>query len=353
MAEKKNESKFLSILERTGVIRKSEADAPKPRPNPAKSGRPAPRSADGKPIFDAPRPSPAARPATRQPVPGMSTRPVAPSDVQAQVKADLGVAPRAEAPVIDTKKLEQEYRQALTIDTALEAAPAVGATVAPPPVVVAPVVEEPVITPPVVVIPVEETVVEEAVVELPVVEEPVAPASEPARAMFANLERFEEDYAQEGSALEVSEVEVTLPLETYTDRFLNTDELYDALALKANKTDSIYLIEDYLNTIPDSLPDTSRREIVSKLLAASGFDYDLLMGDGVLRVKMLKEYAERFAQHTDDYIAGLQAHVDELNQQIMHAQQLVDKRKELHKKQFFSIEAEAQRLKEILAFISE
>jgi len=68
---------------------------------------------------------------------------------------------------------------------------------------------------------------------------------------------------------------------------------------------------------------------------------------------MLKEYAERFAQHTDDYIAGLQAHVEELNQQILHAQQLIDKRKELHKKQFFSIEAEAQRLKEILAFISE
>jgi len=36
----------------------------------------------------------------------------------------------------------------------------------------------------------------------------------------------------------------------------------------------------------------------------------------------------------------------------MRTHRLVENRKELHKKQFFSIEAEAQRLKEILTFIS-
>ena len=76
------------------------------------------------------------------------------------------------------------------------------------------------------------------------------------------------------------------------------------------------------------------------------------MGDGVLRVKMLKEYAERFAQHTEDYIAARQAELDELDQQILRNKRLIENRRELHKKQFFSIEAEAQRLKEILTFIS-
>jgi len=140
--------------------------------------------------------------------------------------------------------------------------------------------------------------------------------------------------------------------ENYTDRFLNTEELYEALALRSKKQDSIYLIEEYLQTLPDSLPDASRRDIVGKLLSASGFDYDLLMGDGVLRVKMLKEYAERFARHTDDYIAARQAELDELDQQILRTRRLIENRKELHKKQFFSIEAEAQRLKEVLTFIS-
>jgi len=71
-----------------------------------------------------------------------------------------------------------------------------------------------------------------------------------------------------------------------------------------------------------------------------------------LRVKMLKEYAERFARHTDDYIAARQNELDELDQQILRIRRLIENRRDLHKKQFYSIEAEAQRLKEILTFIS-
>jgi len=140
--------------------------------------------------------------------------------------------------------------------------------------------------------------------------------------------------------------------ENYTEKYLDIDELYEALALRTKRTDTIYLIEEYLKTLPDSLPEESRREIVSKIVAASGFDYDLLMGDGVLRVKMLKEYAERFARHTDDYVSARQAELDELDQKILRIRRLIENRRELHKKQFFAIEAEAQRLKEILTFIS-
>lgn len=142
------------------------------------------------------------------------------------------------------------------------------------------------------------------------------------------------------------------PAENSADRYLEIDELYDALAIRSKRTDSIYLIEEYLHTLPDSLPDESRREIVSRIVSASGFDYDRLLGDGVLRVKMLKEYAERFAQYTEDYVAARNGELDDLDQQILRVRTLIESRRELHKKQFFAIEAEAQRLKDIITFIS-
>ena len=142
------------------------------------------------------------------------------------------------------------------------------------------------------------------------------------------------------------------PAENYTERYLDIEELYEALALRSKRTDTIYLIEEYMKTLPDSLPDESRREIVSKLIAASGFDYDLLTGDGVLRVKMLKDYAERFAQYTEDYVSARQTELEELDQQMARVRRLIEIRRDLHKKQFFAIETEAQRLKEILTFIS-
>ena len=141
-------------------------------------------------------------------------------------------------------------------------------------------------------------------------------------------------------------------IEDYTNKYMEIEDLYDVLSLKAKKTDTIYLIEEYLKSLPETLPDESRREIVSKIVLASGFDYDLLMGDGVLRVKVLKEYAERFSQHTDDYVAARQAELEELDKQILRIREMIEDRRDLHKKQFFAIEAEAQRLKDILTFIS-
>jgi len=292
MPEKKNENKIMAMLERTGVIRKADSVD-----NPDLNGS---SGSDIKPIFNSPDEAVKVTPAARQPVPGMPT-PVFPSDKPAEAQVEEVVVEETNNTGFESIDIEdtsvfasdpfEEESAPDSYESPVSAAPA------PPPA-----------APPPMPAPVS-------------YEAPVAPERAPTP-------------------------------ENYTDRFLNTEELYEALALRSKKTDSIYLIEDYLQTLPGSLPDVQRREIVNKLIAASGFDYDLLMGDGVLRVKMLKEYAERFARHTDDYIAARQNELDELDQQILRIRRLIENRRDLHKKQFYSIEAEAQRLKEILTFIS-
>jgi len=288
MADKKNDNKIMAMLERTGVIRKADA------------GEYPDGSSDIKPLFNTPDDAVKVTPAARQPIPGMPS-PVFPSDKPSDTQAE---------PPVEKESVYEEIAVPETTETSAYA-PEVYE-------------EEPAQTSYEVSLPVD-----------PAPPPPVSPAAPPP-----------------WSPAPVAAPEREPTPENYTDRYLNTDELYDALALRSKKTDSIYLIEEYLDTLPGSLPDAQRRDIVNKLLAASGFDYDLLMGDGVLRVKMLKEYAERFARHTDDYIAARQAEIDELDKQILRAHRLIDSRRDLHKKQFFSIEAEAQRLKEILTFIS-
>jgi len=296
MPEKRSDSKIMAMLERSGVLRKVDSDSTADGAD--YNGSATGNGSDIKPLFDVPDDSMKVTPAARQPIPGMSS-PVFPSERPAD---NVYEQPQA----VDNSAQER---------TVIETAP------------------EPVHYPEPVAAP-----------EPP----PPAPPPRPASS-FGGLNIFKNGSSEEVS---VPAPERESQAENYTERFLNTEELYEALALRSKKTDSIYLIEEYLQTLPDSLPDSSRREIVNKLISASGFDYDLLMGDGVLRVKMLKEYAERFARHTDDYIAARQAELDDMDQQILRTRRLIENRKELHKKQFFSIEAEAQRLKEILTFIS-
>ena len=156
----------------------------------------------------------------------------------------------------------------------------------------------------------------------------------------------------QGIAFESQQAQTPPPPQRTTDRYLDIEEIYTTLSINSKPTDTVYLIEEYLKTLPDSLPEVSKREIVGKIVAASGFDYDMLMGDGVLRVKMIKDYAEKFARYTDEYVSIQNAELAELERQMKLVKTLIDNRRELHRRQFLTIEAEAQRLKEILLFIS-
>jgi hypothetical protein len=338
MPEKQNNNKIMAMLERRGIIRKAEDDLPE-----TDSSDKLPRSEpDIKALFDPPADdSLKVTPAARQPIPGMPT-PIFPSE-------------KPESAPLEQSGLDDSFKTKQEMPVTIEEPEPSGFTEVlkpEPPEVIAPPRPEP---PEVMAPPRPEP--PEAAAAPPPRPEPQEVAEPPKPApVFGNLNPFRSAAAFEekppAPPVQPAVAERAPQPENYTDRYLNTDELYDALALRSKKTDTIYLIEEYLQTLPASLPDTSRREIVGKLLAASGFDYDLLMGDGVLRVKMLKEYAERFARHTDDYIAARQAELDEYDQQILRTRRLIENRKELHKKQFFSIEAEAQRLKDILTFIS-
>jgi len=311
MRDKKSESKIKAMLERTGVIRKVDESHDVDLIQ---------TDSDIRPIINIPDDTVKVTPAARQPIPGMPT-PVFPTEKPAEPKRENL---QSDEDLQRDEDLEAEKALEVELTRSVE-------------------------------IPMYEEEYDEIYEEISEPAVPVAPPPAPINTFSREPVYDETPSVSLASSMPLApsiSIERDLPSENYTDRFLNTEELYEALALRSKKQDSIYLIEEYLQTLPDSLPDSSRREIIGKLLTASGFDYDLLMGDGVLRVKMLKEYAERFARHTDDYIAARQAELDELDQQILRTRRLIENRKELHKKQFFSIEAEAQRLKEVLTFIS-
>jgi len=320
MPDKQNESKFMAMLERRGMVRKAASGDGSSEAEP--DGDIERASEDPRALFNQPDgEAMKIKPAAQQPVPGMFT-PTASVERSRQVEREMPKQPvRAEVepsrPVAPTEP-EPPKRTEIPKPTSFFSG-----------------------------IDFKEDILmsEQAVAKPDRPFAAVSPASP--SAIFAQSTQF-----TPSAPFAFERPPEPPPVENYTERYLNIEELYDALSLKSRRTDTIYLIEEYLRTLPESLPDESRREIVAKIVAASGFDFDLLMGDGILRVKMLKEYAERFAKHTDDYISARNTEVDELEQQIMRLRRLIENRRDLHKKQFFAIEAEAQRLKDILTFIS-
>ena len=346
MPDKQNENKFMAMLERKGIVRKADSEDVPTEPGPAEN-RPRPevdlRSLFGTPDGEITNITPAAR----QPVPGMST-PIFPAERQqtaerVEPRPIERVVPLQSKPFVPLEPETQEPEEREPIRPIEREQPRPVEREQPRPVEREqprqPEREQP--------RPFEREQPRPVGVSAPV---PLVVSVDPFKEEPAKATPYNEDKPV-AAPPPVAQPEPP-PAENYTERYLEIDELYEKLSVRSKRTDTIYLVEEYLKTLPDSLPEESRREIVSRIISASGFDYDLLMGDGVLRVKMLKEYAERFARHTDDYVTARQAELDELDQQILRVRRLIENRRELHKKQFFAIEAEAQRLKEILSFIS-
>ena len=334
MPDKQNDNKFMSMLERRGIVRKADSEEESTEPEPV-SVRTRPE-ADLRSLFGTPTNEfTNVTPASRQPVPGLSN-PIMPGERKAQ-------AEREQPPPIEERAAREEPKP-------------VPAPEPEPPRPIDPQVE-----PKTVEIKEERVSRErpEPFVERIPREGPRPVEQQRPPLFFTRSDPFKDESpkTEEPAAapperpIFVQPPEPPPPVD-YTERYLEIDDLFEVLALKSRRTDTIYLVEEYLKTLPDSLPDESRREIVRKIVTASGFDFDLLMGDGVLRVKMLKDYAEKFAQHTEDYVAARNAELAELEQKSIGIQKLIENRRELHKKQFFAIESEAQRLKEILTFIT-
>ena len=327
MPDMQNENRFMAMLERRGIVRKADTEEKLAETDPV--GVETRPEADLQALFNPQSDSgaPKVTPAARQPVPGLSN-PTFPGERSSLVEREQTPPPvgRVE-PVLPRPSADAVQRE--------EPRP----LAEPVPVAQPESVELPRLTPFVSSIdPFKSNAAPD--------ERPVAVSAIPVAPSVPPTAEYETPPAP------LSPVPPPPPVENYTERYLDIDELYSVLNLKSKRTDTIFLIEEYIKSLPESLPDESRREIVSKIVAASGFDFDLLMGDGILRVKMLKDYAERFAGYTDDYVAYRNAELDELEQQSLRIRRLIENRKELHKKQFFTIEAEAQRLKDILTFIS-
>ena len=138
-----------------------------------------------------------------------------------------------------------------------------------------------------------------------------------------------------------------------TDQYLDIGQLYSVFHMKTEGVDTVYLIESYISTLPETLPAELRRSIILKIIAASGFDFDQLLNDGIDRVSQLNDYSARFASRTEEIVERHNVEIDALERQIQQIREAINERKNLHKRQFLTIESEAQRLKDVLDFITK
>jgi hypothetical protein len=133
--------------------------------------------------------------------------------------------------------------------------------------------------------------------------------------------------------------------------FLGVDEIYGRLQLDYDKRKSIFMVNEFLSALPDSLPTDVRRKSVRDIITASGIDINNLIDDAFRRLDALNTVLESQMNKTEEIIANNNRAIAELENQIMEIRKKITERKKMQEDQKSAIEYENQRINYIVQFI--
>jgi hypothetical protein len=171
------------------------------------------------------------------------------------------------------------------------------------------------------------------------------------------LELYEEKEDKIGKISKFEEkTEKTEGIQTPTERgtepeFLTIDQIYEKFHLNYKKRKTIFIIKEFINALPDSLPTDIKRKSIMSMIMASGIDIKNLIDDASKRLEVLNTILESQLNKTEEIIEKDNKIISELENQIAEIKKKMTKLKKRQEEQKNTIEYENQRIVNILQFI--
>lgn len=133
---------------------------------------------------------------------------------------------------------------------------------------------------------------------------------------------------------------------------LGVDEIYARQGLNYDKRKTIFMVNEFIQALPESLPIEIKRTSVKNIVAASGINLNELMNDAYIRLETLNQTLQGQIEATEGIIERNNKSIEALEAQILEIKKANTER---HKKQEESknaIEYETQRILNIVQFIN-
>lgn len=135
------------------------------------------------------------------------------------------------------------------------------------------------------------------------------------------------------------------------DEILSVDSIYNKCGL-ADKSKSIFKVDEFKNALPDDIPNESKRKSVVGVITVSGLSLDLLLSDSETRVSALKMTLDSFSTETINMVSKNDTEITELESRINDLKQKNNDRKKAQEVQEMIITEEVKKIEDIVRFIN-
>lgn len=160
----------------------------------------------------------------------------------------------------------------------------------------------------------------------------------------------ESNIEEEIQSMEYEEIE-NLNIENSQLEGLSSVEDIYTIANMADKSKSIYKVEEIRNILPNTLSNAAKKESVLGMLQVSNITIEDVQEDANLRKNALNTIKDKFTQESISMIENSTIEINELESRVNELKEAIDGRRLLQEKQEELIDNETAKIDSILNFM--
>jgi len=137
------------------------------------------------------------------------------------------------------------------------------------------------------------------------------------------------------------------------DRYMNANAIYKEAGLSEGGAGTIFIIESFADALPGSSSTEDRKNIIQRVLAASGTSLEDLINDGLERMEKLDEFWQNFQKRSNEICENAEQEILNMEEQISGCRHEINLQNRLLNEQNDAIKEEIKKIKRIIEFITQ
>lgn len=160
------------------------------------------------------------------------------------------------------------------------------------------------------------------------------------------------DYKEkiEGSKPVIKEKSSTMDTGVEYEKKMMVDSIYSAYGLKNSNINTVFMLQNLINALPQNLPKDVVKQSVINVINASNIDLNELLSDGEQRLEVLSKVMDGYYDKTNKCISEYKEEIAKLSSLINNCEEQIKIKESMLEEQIYLIKYEAQKIDSIIDF---
>ncbi|MGE5629105.1 MAG: hypothetical protein ACM3X7_13530 [Solirubrobacterales bacterium] len=142
------------------------------------------------------------------------------------------------------------------------------------------------------------------------------------------------------------------PIKNFEEK-MRVSEIYSNFGLKNSSINTVFMLENFINALPQTLPKDVLKQSVINIMEASNINLNELIYDGEQRLKVLSEVLNGYNSETIKKISEYKEEISRLTSLINNCQRQIELKEAMLEDQTYMIKCESEKIEGIIGYFSK